>query len=131
MIFLCWKRCGAGMRKIPCGNSATNSHFRPALVYLDGNSLGALPKATQQRIADVVRNEWGHGLIVQALIERGVIGDFRAPDVLRFGFAPLYTRYEDVWQAASMLASVLSASAGPILATRLELPLHDGNSKVP
>src|SRR5262245_58290796 len=35
----------------------------PNVVYLDGNSLGALPRATRQRIADVVANEWGHGLI--------------------------------------------------------------------
>ena len=44
---------------------------------------------------------------MQALIANGVIGDFRAPNLLRFGFAPLYTRYEDVWLAASMLALIL------------------------
>jgi kynureninase len=47
--------------------------------------------------------------IMQALIERGVIGDFRAPDILRFGFAPLYTRYEDIWIAAGALAEVLGS----------------------
>jgi kynureninase len=45
--------------------------------------------------------------IVQALIERGVVGDFRAPDVLRFGFAPVYTRFVDVWDAVDHLAQVL------------------------
>ncbi len=45
--------------------------------------------------------------IVQALISQGVIGDFRAPDTLRFGITPLYTRFIDVWEAASRLSDVL------------------------
>ena len=45
--------------------------------------------------------------IVQALIERGVIGDYRAPSVLRFGFTPLYTQYEDVWNSVEILRDVL------------------------
>jgi kynureninase len=49
--------------------------------------------------------------IVQALIGRGVIGDFRAPDVLRFGVSPLFTRFSDVWDAVEILADVLDTRA--------------------
>ena len=45
---------------------------------------------------------------MQALIADGVIGDYRRPDLLRFGFAPLYVRYQDVWDAVETLASILS-----------------------
>jgi kynureninase len=47
--------------------------------------------------------------IMQALIARGVIGDFRAPDILRFGFTPLYTRFVDVWDAVSHLEQVMTS----------------------
>ncbi|WFU12603.1 kynureninase (plasmid) [Rhizobium sp. CB3090] len=46
--------------------------------------------------------------VMQALIERGVIGDFRAPATLRFGFTPLYVGYRDVWQAAEVLEDILA-----------------------
>jgi kynureninase len=45
--------------------------------------------------------------IMQALIERGVIGDFRAPDVLRFGLAPLYLRHTEIWDAVTVLHHVM------------------------
>jgi kynureninase len=47
--------------------------------------------------------------IMQALIARGVIGDFRPPDILRFGFTPLYTRFVDVWDAVDRLAQVMQS----------------------
>ncbi|WP_299326952.1 kynureninase [Parasphingopyxis sp.] len=47
--------------------------------------------------------------ISQALIERGVIGDFRAPDILRFGLTPLYLRFEDVWRAVEILGDILDS----------------------
>jgi kynureninase len=46
--------------------------------------------------------------IMQALIDAGVVGDFRAPDVLRFGFTPLYLRYVDVWDAVMQLRDIMT-----------------------
>ena len=45
--------------------------------------------------------------IIQALKEVGVIGDFRSPDNMRFGFAPLYTRYTDLWDAVKKLQVIM------------------------
>jgi kynureninase len=47
--------------------------------------------------------------ICQALIERGVITDFRAPDILRIGITPLYTRYRDIGDAVAILADVVGS----------------------
>ncbi len=58
--------------------------------------------------------------IMQALIARGVIGDFRAPDLIRFGFAPLYNSYTDIWDAVAMLREIMETAAWdrPELKTR-------------
>ena len=47
--------------------------------------------------------------IMQALIARGVIGDYREPDILRFGITPLYLRYADMWNAARIIAEVMDS----------------------
>ena len=49
--------------------------------------------------------------IMQALIARDVIGDFRAPSTMRFGFTPLYLRYADVWRAVEILEEILRTGA--------------------
>ncbi len=67
----------------------------------------ASPRDPAQRGSQVsFRHAQGYA-IMQALIARGVIGDFRAPDILRFGFTPLYTGAADVSGAAAILADVL------------------------
>jgi len=53
-----------------------------------------------------------HGYaVMQALIARGVIGDFRAPDIMRFGITPLYLRYADIAHAVDVLSEVLRTGA--------------------
>ncbi len=67
------------------------------------------PREAQMRGSQVSLAHRDAYPIVQALIARGVVGDFRAPDVLRFGFAPLYLRHVDVFDAVSALADVMRA----------------------
>ena len=81
----------------------------------DGHGLGlATPREHAQRGSQVcLTRQEGAYAIVQALISRGVVGDFRAgdgdrhPDILRFGFTPLYIGFEDVWNAVEHLRQVL------------------------
>jgi kynureninase len=69
----------------------------------------ASPRDPAERGCHVaLRHPHGYA-IMRALIERGVTGDFREPDVLRFGFAPLYLRYRDVAEAVEILRDVLSS----------------------
>jgi len=76
----------------------------------------ATPRTHPQRGSQVcLARETGAYAIVQALIARGVVGDFRAgdggihPDILRFGFTPLYIGFEDVWNAVEQLRQVLDS----------------------
>ena len=77
-----------------------------------GHGLGlATPREHRRRGSQVcLTRDEGAYAIVQALIARGVIGDFRAgsPDILRFGCTPLYLGFEDVWQAVEHLRQVLA-----------------------
>jgi kynureninase len=70
----------------------------------------ASPRDPEQRGSQIgFAHAAGGYAIMQALIARGVIGDFRAPDILRFGFTPLYTRFVDVWDAVDRLNEVLTS----------------------
>lgn len=65
------------------------------------------PRAHELRGSQVaLRHPEAYG-VIQALIARRVVGDFRTPDVLRFGFAPLYVSHGDVFDAVDQLVAVL------------------------
>ncbi|WP_369196663.1 kynureninase [Streptomyces djakartensis] len=66
------------------------------------------PLAHAERGSQVALRCPDAGDVMKALAERGVIGDFRAPDVLRFGFTPLYVGFADVERAAGVLAGTLA-----------------------
>jgi len=80
-------------------------------LIADNDSLGELtlisPKKSSERGSQVALAHPEAYSICQALIERNVIADFRAPDVLRFGFAPLYLSYQDIWKAVHILTDVM------------------------
>jgi len=61
--------------------------------------------------------------VVQALIARGIIGDFRAPDIARFGFSPLFLSFAQVWDAAAAVCDVLDGRAWDTPAFRTRAPV--------
>ena len=77
-----------------------------------GDRLGfdcVTPRAPERRGSHIsFRHEHAYG-IAQALIARGVIGDFRAPDILRLGLTPLYLSHEEIWRAGELLGETLAA----------------------
>ena len=68
----------------------------------------ASPRDPTKRGSHVVFAHCQAYAVTQALISRGVVGDFRAPDLMRFGFAPLYNRFTDAVRAAEILADILA-----------------------
>ena len=68
----------------------------------------ASPRNSRQR-GSQVSFHFEHGYaVMKALIDRGLIGDFRAPDIMRFGITPLYIGAEDVHKAASIIEQVMA-----------------------
>jgi kynureninase len=70
--------------------------------------LGLVTPREHARRGSQVSVTHPHGYaVMQALIGRGVIGDYREPAIMRFGFTPLYTSYCDVWDAVEILRDIL------------------------
>ncbi|MEU4485971.1 kynureninase [Streptomyces purpurascens] len=73
----------------------------------EGRAECLTPVAHAERGSQIALRCDDAGEVMKRLIERGVVGDFRAPDVLRFGFTPLYVGFADVERAARVLAETL------------------------
>ena len=70
----------------------------------------ASPSAPEMRGSQLCYSYAHAWPVMRALIDRGVIGDFRAPDILRFGFTPLYVGFAELWDAVALLKNILAES---------------------
>jgi kynureninase len=102
---------GIAMRDVEAKSRALSQLFIDEVEARCGDQVRlASPRDPAQRGSHVVFAH-AHGYaVMQALIARGVVGDFRAPDHMRFGFAPLYNRFADIVRAAEILSDILAAS---------------------
>ncbi len=101
---------GAGIDALRAKSIALTQLFiRLVETLCSGQSLSLVSPRTAERRGSQLCFAHRHAYaVMQALIRRGVIGDYRAPDILRFGFAPLYVGYTDAWDAAQALHQVLA-----------------------
>jgi kynureninase len=99
---------GIAMRDIAAKSRSLSQLFVTEVEARCSSELRlASPRDPAQRGSHVVFAHPEGYAVMQALIDRGVIGDFRAPDLMRFGFAPLYNTHIDMVRAAEILASIL------------------------
>jgi len=84
-----------------------------------GHPLGLVTPREHARRGSQVSFTHPHGYAVMAaLIARGVIGDYREPAIMRFGFTPLYTSFADVWDAVEILKDILDRADYDVAAAR-------------
>jgi kynureninase len=101
----------ADMTRVGAKSAALTELFiRLADQRLAGYGFSVATQRDVSRRGAQVSLRHHHGYrVIRALIDRGVIGDFRPPDLCRFGFAPLYTRYVDVWLAVDIMSEVMES----------------------
>ena len=87
--------------------SLSLGEFFLALMHTECADFGFTCVTPAQRGSHLTFSHTHAHAIMQALVKRGVVGDFRPPDLLRFGLTPLYTRYVDVWDAVALLRDVM------------------------
>jgi kynureninase len=101
---------GIDIREVRRKSAALSELFIKRVDALTGSGLSlASPRDPARRGSHVALTHPQGYELMQALIARGVIGDFRAPDVVRFSITPLYLGYADVWQAVTVLGEVAAA----------------------
>ncbi|MDQ3143781.1 MAG: kynureninase [Pseudomonadota bacterium] len=98
---------GVSMAELEAKSSALSQTFIELVAERCPHLTLASPRDPAQRGSHLVFAHPDAYAVMQALIERGLIGDFRAPDLVRFGFAPLYNGFANVWRAVDILADVL------------------------
>jgi kynureninase len=99
---------GIAMRGLAAKSRSLSQLFIDEVEARCGSEVRlASPRDPTQRGSHVVFAHSQGYAVMQALIARGVIGDFRAPDLMRFGFAPLYNRFGEMVRAAEILAEIL------------------------
>ena len=102
---------GVDMGRLRARSVALSEHFIAAVEARCPALTLVSPRDAALRGSQVsFRFEHGYAAM-QALIARGVIGDFRAPDIMRFGIAPLYLDEADLDKAAGILAEILETRA--------------------
>jgi kynureninase len=100
---------GVSMRDVEAKAQAITQLFVDEVEGRCGSQVRlASPRDPARRASHVCFAHPEGYAIMQALIAHGVIGDFRAPDLMRFGFAPLYNSFADVFRAAHLLAEILA-----------------------
>ncbi|MEU9641732.1 aminotransferase class V-fold PLP-dependent enzyme [Streptomyces sp. NPDC048188] len=105
-----WDEAGVSVAAVRTKSLALTDFFlRCVEAYVpDGRVESVTPRAHAERGSQVALRCDDAGDVMKRLIERGVVGDYRAPDVLRFGFTPLYVGFADVERAARVLARALA-----------------------
>ena len=101
----------ADLRQLRAKSLALGDLFVATLAAAGAAVQIVTPPDAAQRGSQISLRHGSAYPVVRNLAARGVIGDFREPDIMRFGFAPLYTRYVDAYDAAAVLIDVLSSES--------------------
>ena len=104
---------GADMEQIWAKSASMIDYFAALVAQrCSGHALECISPPEAERRGSHISYRSPHAFeLCQALIAAGVIGDFRSPDVIRFGITPLYLGYADIWTAVDRLAGILESGS--------------------